>query len=167
MVPHRTHVRPYPRVMTQTGYSGTPQLSKLGIVPGVRLRVLGAQAEWSFAEPLEDVELLADGPCDVALVFVNALVELGAIRRWAELVFPSGAVWVAWPRKAAGHVSEVDENSIREAALAVGLVDVKVAAIDEDWSGLKIVWRKENRATGSIPKKAIQDALRESGEDDA
>jgi hypothetical protein len=83
------------------------------------------------------------------------------MRRWAELVFPAGAVWVAWPRKAAGHDSDVDENAIREAALAIGLVDVKVAAIDEDWSGLKIVWRKENRVTGSIPKQAIQDALKD------
>jgi hypothetical protein len=67
---------------------------------------------------------------------------------------------VAWPRKASGHVSEVDENAVREAALAVGLVDVKVAAIDDDWSGLKIVWRRENR-TGRISKRAIQEALQE------
>jgi hypothetical protein len=147
--------------MTQTGYSDTPQLAKLGIGPGVRLRVLGADPDWSFAEPLDDVEVHEDGPCDVAVVFVRALVELDAMRRWAELVFPAGAVWVAWPRKAAGHDSDVDENAIREAALAIGLVDVKVAAIDEDWSGLKIVWRKENRVTGSIPKQAIQDALKD------
>ena len=151
--------------MTQAGYSGTPQLEKLGIGPGVRLRILGADPAWTFAEPLEGVELLDDGPCEVALVFVRALVELGPMRRWAELVFPSGAVWVAWPRKAAGHDSDLDENAIRDAALALGLVDVKVAAIDDDWSGLKIVWRKENRVTGSIPKKAIQDALTESGAD--
>jgi hypothetical protein len=148
--------------MTQTGYSGTPQLAKLGLGPGVRLRILGADPAWAFAEPLEGVEVLADGPCDVALVFVRTLDELDRMRRWAELVFPAGAVWVAWPRKAAGHDSEVDENAIRDAALAVGLVDVKVAAIDDDWSGLKIVWRKENRVTGSIPKKAIQDALNDS-----
>jgi hypothetical protein len=64
---------------------------------------------------------------------------------WGEQIFPAGACWVAWPRKAAGHVSDVDENAIRDAALELGMVDVKVAAIDEDWSGLKIVWRKENR----------------------
>jgi hypothetical protein len=146
--------------MTQAGYSGTPQLTKLGIVPGVRLRLLGADPDWSFAQPLEDVEVVDEGPCDVALVFVRALVELDALVRWGELVYPSGAVWVAWPRKATGHVSEVDENAIRDAALAVGMVDVKVAAIDDDWSGLKIVWRKENR-TGRISKSAIQEALRE------
>ena len=147
--------------MTQAGYSGTPQLQKLGIVPGVRLRILGAAPDWAFAEPLEGVDVHDDGPCDIALVFVRALVELDAVVRWGELVYPSGAVWAAWPRKAAGHVSEVDENTIRDAALAVGMVDVKVAAIDDDWSGLKIVWRKENR-TGRISKSAIQDALAQS-----
>ncbi len=144
--------------MTQAGYSGTPQLAKLGIVAGIRLRILGADPEWSFAEPLEDVEVTSEGPSEIALAFVRSLAELDSMVRWGELVYPSGSVWVAWPRKAAGHVSEVDENAIREAALAVGMVDVKVAAIDDDWSGLKVVWRKENR-TGRISKKAIQDAL--------
>ncbi len=60
-------------------------------------------------------------------------------------IFPAGALWVAWPRKAAGPVIDVTENAIRQAALARGLVDVKVAAIDEDWSGLKVIWRRELR----------------------
>jgi hypothetical protein len=145
--------------MTDAGYSATPQLQKLGIVPGVRLRMVGADPDWSFAERLDDIEVVNEGPCNVALVFVRTLAELDNVLRWGELVYPSGACWVAWPRKAAGHVSEVDENAIRDAALAVGMVDVKVAAIDDDWSGLKIVWRKENR-TGRISKTAIQDALR-------
>jgi hypothetical protein len=148
--------------MTQAGYSGTPQLQKLGIVPGIRLRILSADPGWSFAEPLEGVEVVEQGPCDVALVFVRELNQLNHVQRWGELVYPSGAFWVAWPRKASGHASEVDENAVREAALAVGLVDVKVAAIDDDWSGLKIVWRRENR-TGRISKRAIQNALQEDG----
>jgi hypothetical protein len=147
--------------MTQAGYSGTPQLTKLGIEPGIRLRILGADPDWSFAEPLDDVEVVEEGPCNVALVFVREPAELDALRRWGELVFPSGSLWIAWPRKAGGHVSDVDENAIRDVALAEGLVDVKVAAIDDDWSGLKIVWRKENR-TGRILKSSIQDALAES-----
>jgi len=146
--------------MTQPRYSGTPQPQKLRIVTGIRRPLLSADPDWSFAEPLEGVELVDQGPCDVALVFVRALSELNHVQRWGELVYPSGAFWVAWPRKASGHVSEVDENGIREAALAVGLVDVKVAAIDDDWSGLKIVWRRENR-TGRISKRAIQEALQE------
>lgn len=126
------------------GYSGTPQLKKLGIKPGLRLVVVGRPDGWDFAEPLEDVELVPEGPTDVALAFVRERAELD-LATWGQWIFPAGSVWVAWPRKAAGHVSEVDENAIRDAALALGLVDVKVAAIDTDWSGLKIVWRKENR----------------------
>ena len=55
------------------------------------------------------------------------------------------ALWVAWPRKAGGHVSDINDNLVREVLLPTGVVDVKVAAIDADWSGLKFVWRKENR----------------------
>jgi hypothetical protein len=127
------------------GYSGTPQLKKLGIKPGLRLLVVGKAEDWDFAESLVDVEMVKPGPTDVALVFVRAATEL-SLERWGQWIFPAGAVWVAWPRKAAGHVSDVDENAIRDSALELGMVDVKVAAIDTDWSGLKIVWRKENRA---------------------
>ncbi|WP_332644603.1 DUF3052 domain-containing protein [Aeromicrobium sp.] len=126
------------------GYSGTPQLKKLGIKPGLRLVVVGKSPGWEFAEPLEDVELVEPGPTDVALVFVRERAQVD-FATWGQWIFPAGSIWVAWPRKAAGHVSDVDENAIRDAALELGLVDVKVAAIDTDWSGLKIVWRKENR----------------------
>jgi hypothetical protein len=57
----------------------------------------------------------------------------------------NGGLWIAWPRKAAGHESDISENALREIVLPTGLVDVKVAALDEDWSGLKFVWRKELR----------------------
>jgi hypothetical protein len=126
------------------GYSGTPQLKKLGIKPGLRLVVVGKADDWEFAEPLEGIELVEPGPTDVALVFVRERAQID-FATWGQWIFPAGSVWVAWPRKAAGHVSDVDENAIRDAALELGLVDVKVAAIDTDWSGLKIVWRKENR----------------------
>jgi hypothetical protein len=128
-----------------SGYSGTPQLKKLGIKPGLRLVVVGADADWAFAEPLEDVELATGGPTDVALVFVRTAAELDALAGWGEWIFPAGSLWIAWPRKAAGHLSDVTENAIRDGALELGMVDVKVAAIDTDWSGLKLVWRKENR----------------------
>jgi hypothetical protein len=131
----------------ESGYSGTPQLKKLGIKPGIRLAVLGAGPDWDFAEPLDDVELVPPGPTDVALVFVRSADLLAEMADWGRWIFPAGSLWIAWPRKAAGHVSDVDENAIRDTALGLGLVDVKVAAIDPDWSGLKIVWRKENRAS--------------------
>ncbi|MCW2799270.1 MAG: hypothetical protein JWQ70_742 [Aeromicrobium sp.] len=131
--------------MADSGYSGTPQLKKLGIRAGVRLVVLYAGDDWEFAEPLDGVELVSPGPTDVALVFVRSASLLDGMAGWGEWIFPAGSLWVAWPRKAAGHVSDVDENAIRDTALELGMVDVKVAAIDTDWSGLKIMWRKENR----------------------
>ncbi|KAA1399925.1 DUF3052 family protein [Aeromicrobium ginsengisoli] len=132
--------------MTQdSGYSSTPQLKKLGIKPGLRLVVVNADTGWRFAEPLDDVELIAEGPTDVVVVFVRSAAELDPLPEWGEWIFPAGSLWIAWPRKAAGHVSDVTENAIRDGALELGLVDVKVAAIDTDWSGLKLMWRKENR----------------------
>ena len=67
------------------------------------------------------------------------------IRGLGRLIYPAGALWVAWPRRAAGHRSDITENFIRDQVLPIGLVDVKVAAIDDDWSGLRLVWRAENR----------------------
>jgi hypothetical protein len=131
--------------MADSGYSGIPQLKKLGIKPGSQLVLVDAGDDWEFAEPLAGVELISPGSTDVALVFVRSAALLADMATWGEWIFPAGSLWVAWPRKAAGHVSDVDENAIRDAALELGMVDVKVAAIDTDWSGLKITWRKENR----------------------
>jgi hypothetical protein len=127
------------------GYSQAPQLKKLGIGPGVRLDVLDAAPGWSFeAEP--DAVATGSGPADVVLAFVRTRADLErAVETQRDRIRPAGALWIAWPRKAAGHVSEVTENLIRDVALPTGLVDVKVAAIDDDWSGLKLVWRKELR----------------------
>lgn len=130
-----------------TGYSATPQLTKLGILPGVSWDLDVVPDGWSF-ETAPDVasRSAGDGSADVVVAFVRAAVELEpAMARSERRVFPAGALWIAWPRKAGGHVSDVSENDIRNTALARGLVDVKVAAIDQDWSGLKLVWRRENR----------------------
>ena len=99
------------------GYSGTPQLRKLGIVPGKSLIVLARPPAWVFAEPVPSgVQLVeAVGGADIVLAFVREPSELDAFEEWGRGVFPAGAVWVAWPRKAAGHASDVTENLIREA----------------------------------------------------
>jgi hypothetical protein len=127
-----------------SGYSATPQIRKLGIRPGMRVGLLGAPAGWRFTDP-PPVDAADAGPADVLLWFVRAAAELADVAELAERIFPAGALWVAWPRRAAGHDSDVTENAIRQAVLPLGLVDVKVAAVDDDWSGLKIVWRTENR----------------------
>jgi hypothetical protein len=129
------------------GHSATSQARKLGLKPGLRFAAVAAPAGWDLDEP-PPIEAAADGTgsADVVLHFVRSAAEIPyAVESAAPRIFPAGALWVAWPRKAAGHASDVTENAIREAALARGLVDVKVAAIDEDWSGLKVVWRKEHR----------------------
>lgn len=129
------------------GYSGTPQLSKLGVAAGIALTVVRRPRGWEFEAPLPDGVTVVRAPAkaDVVLAFATTQGALDDLASLAERIFPSGAIWVAWPRKAPGHVSEVTENLIRDRALALGLVDVKVAAIDTDWSGLKVVWRKELR----------------------
>jgi hypothetical protein len=127
-----------------SGYSGTPQVRKLGIRPGMRVALEGAPPGWVLDEPPPVVDARG-GQADVIVRFVREAAELGDVPSLGERIFPDGALWIAWPRRAGGHVSDVTENGIREAVLPLGLVDVKVAAVDPDWSGLKIVWRKERR----------------------
>jgi hypothetical protein len=128
--------------------STTPQLRKLGIVPGARWSVIGADAGWHFeTAPDTAAEVASTASADVVLVFVRAAAELEpALVQQEQRVFPSGALWIAWPRKAAGHVSDLGDSVVRDAALAHRLVDVKVAALDYDWSALKLVWRAEARS---------------------
>jgi hypothetical protein len=125
----------------------TPQLKKLGIVPGTRWCVVDAEPGWSFEEQRDAAGRVAeDAPADVVVAFVRAAADIPPmIARLESAIFPAGALWIAWPRKAAGHVSDITDNTVRDAALAGKLVDVKVAAIDNDWSGLKLVWRVEHR----------------------
>ena len=129
------------------GGSSTPQLRKLGIVPGARWAVVGADPGWRFeAPPDAAAEVTGSAPADVVLVFVRAAAEVEpALVEQEQRVFPAGALWIAWPRKAAGHVSDLGDVVVRDAALARRFVDVKVAALDHDWSALKLVWRKEYR----------------------
>lgn len=128
------------------GYSATPQIRKLGIKPGHVVVIADAPEGWALDDP-PDAEFATEPEhADVVLGFVRSSADVpAAIKRFRQVIHPAGALWILWPRKAAGYVSDVTENLIRETALAVGLVDVKVAAVDEAWSGLKLVWRKENR----------------------
>ena len=133
------------------GYSGTPLPKKLGIKPGSRVAVLSAPDRFldSTLAPLPDeVELRsrARGPLDVILFFTKNRAELE--RRFDALVRAldrAGALWVAWPKGTSGVPTDLTENVVRDIALPKGLVDTKVAAIDETWSGLKLVIRVENR----------------------
>jgi hypothetical protein len=132
-----------------TGYSGTPLAKKLGVHPDSHLCVLGDEAPWLLAELPVGVKVSRRLPAKNANVVVLFCNDSASLRRRlgaaGSAIHPDGALWVAWPRKAAGHDSDLDENGIRSACLPSGLVDVKVAALSEDWSGLKVVWRKELR----------------------
>jgi hypothetical protein len=130
------------------GYSGTPLAKKLGIKEGSVLALVGTPNGWAVPDTPAGVTTRTSfrGRFDVALVFVRSASELK--RRVASIdgsVNGGAAAWIAWPRKAGGHDSDVTENLLREVLLPTGLVDVKVAAIDNDWSGLKFVRRKELR----------------------
>ncbi len=131
------------------GYSGTPLWKKLGLKPGITAQALHAPANWNVPDAPTPVDWLpgdSTQPAAVVIAFYREpdafLAELDSL---AERIRPSGMVWVAWPRKSTGHDSDMTENLIRDAALERGLVDVKVAALDEAWSGLKLVWRRELR----------------------
>lgn len=133
------------------GYSGTPLWKKLGLKPGMRAQLLHADPGWSV--PVEDgplgIEWLTPDSTEPAGLIVafyrEAAAYLDELDSLMPRIHPAGMIWAAWPRKAAGHVSDLDENVIRDAALARGLVDVKVAAISHDWSALKLVIRRTNR----------------------
>lgn len=134
-------------------YSGTPQARKLGIKPGQRVALDHPPAGWQLTDPPPGLLRPGPGePADVIISFVASQHELaGRLPGLAQRIYPGGALWIAWPRRAAGHQSDVTDNVIREHALPLGVVDVKVAAIDTDWSGLRLVWRVARRggAVGS------------------
>jgi hypothetical protein len=136
-----------PQPMTQPTPHSTPQLRKLGIVPGARWSVVAADPGWVFEEaPDAEAEAATSGPADVVVAFARTVAELERhLNEQEPRIFPTGALWIAWPRRAAGHVSELGDAVVRDAGLARHLVDVKVAALDLDWSALKFVWRRENR----------------------
>ncbi|WP_084010791.1 DUF3052 family protein [Pseudofrankia sp. DC12] len=139
----------------QAGYSGTPMVRKLGVKAGQLVVLCGAPAGWTIPDLPADVtsRRFAEPPAveppsaaDLVVAFCRTPDEpAAAIAGFGQVVFPAGALWIAWPRRAAGHRSDVTENLIRDEALPLGLVDTKVAALDTDWSGLKLVWRKERR----------------------
>jgi hypothetical protein len=133
-----------------SGYSGTPLAAKLGIKAGHRVLLIGAAREWSIRDLPQTVRVSrrrGGSPADVVIAFFHDAAPLDrGIVALSSTITADGALWIAWPRKAAGHESDLTDNVVRNAALPLGLVDIKVAALDEDWSALKMVWRKELRA---------------------
>jgi hypothetical protein len=130
------------------GYSGTPLPRKIGAKPGDRALVVGAppDAPRLFDEGVRVLRRAGVAPLDVIVVFTTARADLE--RRLPALrarLQPAGMLWVAWPKRASGVATDLTEDVVRDVALPTGLVDTKVAAVDDTWSGLRLVIRKELR----------------------
>ncbi len=133
------------------GYSGTPLVKKLGVREDASVAAVGAPDGFrSLLEPLPagaQWKSRLTPPIDLAIAFFTRRAEIA--RAWPRLtkaVGPDGIVWVAWPKRSSGVATDITEDSFRDELLPTGWVDVKVCAIDDTWSGLKFVLRKELRA---------------------
>jgi hypothetical protein len=134
------------------GYSGTPLPKKLGIKPGFDVAFVNAPE--NFVKQLDlpsDVNVRSLSKArdlDFILVFVKSQKILTtAFAQYSLKIKPNGVLWVSWPKKTSGVQTDVTENIVRDIGLAAGLVDVKVCAIDDVWSGLKFVYRLKDRST--------------------
>jgi len=134
------------------GYSGTPLPKKLGVKPGHRVALLGAPPGFeAVLGALPDgvavqAGLAGKGPLDVIVAFFTRRSELArGLASMRRRMAPDAGLWVAWPKKASGVATDMTEDAVREVALPTGLVDNKVCAIDEIWSGLRLVIRLEHR----------------------
>lgn len=133
------------------GYSGTPLAKKLGIKPGFRVFVDGAPATYlQSLEPVpENVAFVEkiENDLDLIHLFTDSKKDLATkLKRFIKKIKANGTIWVSWPKKAAKVPTDLTEDVVRELALATVLVDVKVCAVDEVWSGLKLVIRVDFRA---------------------
>jgi hypothetical protein len=132
------------------GYSGTPLPQKLGIKNGFRVLLIDAPAEVleELQDALDGCELPREKKSllDFAMIFATSPAQLEKqFTRTAKLLAPAGMLWVGWPKKSSGVKSDLDENIVRTVGLETGLVDIKVCAVTEIWSGLKFVRRVKDR----------------------
>jgi hypothetical protein len=136
--------------MQTAGYSGTPLAKKLGIKSGFNVRLINQPGHYFelFADLPPDIMLINDNETTVNLVHFftkeyQELVDILPVLR--QQITQDGIIWVSWPKKASKVATDVTEDKIRDLALQSGLVDVKVCAVDEVWSGLKLVIRVKDR----------------------
>jgi len=143
------------------GYSGTPLAKKLGIKSGHIVALVDAPPDFesiliglpdgSFTERVEETEVVGH---DVTVAFVKSVAEMNRrVYAIAPKMPPDGGLWIAWPKRSSGVRTDMTEDRVRDVALPTGLVDNKVCAIDETWSGLRLVVRKEHRTDwpGNFP----------------
>ncbi|HKD78408.1 MAG TPA: DUF3052 domain-containing protein [Candidatus Angelobacter sp.] len=134
------------------GYSGTPLVQKIGIKPGHRVILRNHPSTFvkdlgKLPDGVESVDRLT-GKANVVIYFTDKRAALEKeFKGLSAVLEPDGMLWISWPKKASGRATDLNENIVREIGLERGLVDVKVCAIDETWSGLKFVIRVKDRAT--------------------
>jgi hypothetical protein len=127
-----------------SGYSGTPLVKKLGLKAGMRILVHGSPKPYSQVVPQlpERLQVLTKARLGVDVVhafFVREADLDQALDKYRKLIYPAGMIWISWPKRSAGVATDITEDKVRSVALRRGLVDVKVCAVDEVWSGLKLV----------------------------
>lgn len=132
------------------GYSKTPLAQKLGIKPGASVIALGAPAGYRrWLAPVPEGVVFTDkamASAGFVHLFVTERRKLESeLKRLRKLLADAGTLWVSWPKKASGVATDITEDVIREVCLPLDFVDVKVCAVDETWSGLKLMIRRENR----------------------
>ena len=133
-----------------SGYSGTPLANKLSLKNGMRVWWDGMPDTVREEIALEGLQLqnlrAPDPSIDAAHIFVTGRSDLETkLRELVPLLAPAGFIWVSWPKKASKVPTDITEDTIRDVCLPMGLVDVKVCAVDETWSGLKLMKRRTSR----------------------
>lgn len=145
------------------GYSGTPLPKKLGIKEAMTVGVLNAPNYFDFdlGDLPDSVEVhRTEMPADMFLIFANSAAEAERGFARAMTYIPAdGAIWVAWPKQSSGAGSDIKEDTLRDLFLDTGMVDNKVCAIDDTWSGLRFVVRKENRDNWEALRQSDKDAV--------
>ena len=136
--------------LQSAGYSGTPLAQKLGLKTGSKVLVVGGPSDYpALLEPIPaGVQFVARlaASTDIVHVFTTSRAELqDLLTRYRGKLRPNGVVWVSWPKKAAKVPTDITEDTVRDVALPLGFVDIKVCAVNNVWSGLKLVIRKELR----------------------
>jgi Protein of unknown function (DUF3052) len=142
------------------GYSGTPLAKKLGLKPEFRVAFfqLPGDVRTELKEALSSCLLVKDakddsGQLDFAMIFAKSQADMKEqFPKFARRLAPAGMLWISWPKKAFGIVTDLNENDVMRIGLTAGLVDVKVCAVNEVWSGLKFVIRVKDRAMVPRPR---------------
>jgi hypothetical protein len=134
------------------GYSGTPLPKKLGIKEGSRIALVNAPKDFEseLGELPDNVQFIKRSTKSLDIILFFVLNERALARDFAKLaarITANGMIWIAWPKKSSGVTTDLSEQRVRQIGLDAGLVDVKVCAIDETWSGLKFVYRLKDRSS--------------------